>query len=286
MLAPSSRSSPVRAGHRPYSRATLRRGTGASTPDHRCLSRKRNSRPKCPRAWKAAVRRQRLGHSRALRRSVETRCRVTPKRSAICSIVMPSAYSACASARRTFAPLVSSAFELSVSSWTMSVSSPETSSVYDAPFERERRSWAIRFLIRLARLPLSARTSSSVLRASRNSSSSSANWLRSVATIRKAPTGQLLLQQLGLQQSLLPQRLLQQCLLRAIVPAVLDVRVVSGDVPVHLDEILPAPSHRKGTRMAPVTRLAVSATEADASPRGQETATRDRCGAPSTARLR
>jgi hypothetical protein len=31
------------------------------------------------------------GHSGALRRSVETRCRVTPKRSAICSIVRPSA---------------------------------------------------------------------------------------------------------------------------------------------------------------------------------------------------
>ena len=40
----------------------------------------------------------------------------------------------------------------------------------------------------------------------------------------------------------------------------------SGDVPVHSDEILPAPSHRKGIRMAPVTRLAVSATKADASP--------------------
>ena len=36
----TSRRSPVRAGHRPYSRATLRCGTAASTPDHRCLSRK------------------------------------------------------------------------------------------------------------------------------------------------------------------------------------------------------------------------------------------------------
>jgi hypothetical protein len=96
---------------------------------------------------------RRMGHSRALRRSVETRCRVTPKRSAIWSIVMPSAWSACASARRTIAPVVSRAFELSVTNWTMSgLSSPETSSVYDAPFERKRRRWAIRFLIRLARL--------------------------------------------------------------------------------------------------------------------------------------
>ena len=51
------------------------------------------------------------------------------------------------------------------------LSSLETSSVYDVPYERERRSLAIRFLIRLARLPLSARTSSSVVRAFRNSSS-------------------------------------------------------------------------------------------------------------------
>jgi hypothetical protein len=35
----TSRRSPVRAGHRPSSRATLRRGTAASTPDHCRLSR-------------------------------------------------------------------------------------------------------------------------------------------------------------------------------------------------------------------------------------------------------
>jgi hypothetical protein len=34
---------------------------------------------------------RRVDQSGALRRSAETRCRVTPKRSAICSIVMPSA---------------------------------------------------------------------------------------------------------------------------------------------------------------------------------------------------
>src|SRR5215208_5578647 len=137
---------------------------------------------------------------------------------------MPSAYSACASARRTFAPLVSSAAELSVSSWTMSgLSSPETSSVYDAPFERERRSWAIRFLIRLARLPLSARTSSSVVSALRNSSSAIGS-VRS-QRLESPQRGNSYCGNWGLQQLLL-----QQCLLRAIVPAVLDVRVALSHV--------------------------------------------------------
>ena len=36
----TSRRSPVRAGHRPYSRLALRRETAAGTPDHCCLSRK------------------------------------------------------------------------------------------------------------------------------------------------------------------------------------------------------------------------------------------------------
>src|SRR5215208_5836316 len=137
---------------------------------------------------------------------------------------MPSAYSACASARRTFAPLVSSAAELSVSSWTISgLSSSETSSVYDAPFERERRSRVIRFLIRLARLPLSARTSSSVVRASRNSSSAIDSG-RSRAIEER--------------QLLLRQWLLRQLLLRAIVPAALDLASLSSR-PVHSDETLP-----------------------------------------------
>ena len=47
----------------------------------------------------------------------------------------------------------------------------ETTSAYDAPLDRKRRSWAIRFLIRVARFWLSARVCSSAVRASRNSSS-------------------------------------------------------------------------------------------------------------------
>ena len=97
-------------------------------------------------AWSAvsvlALRRRRVGrptrdHSRVLRKRAETRCRVTPKRSAIWSIVRPSAYSARASARRTLAPLMSSAVEFSVSSCTISGPSlVETISAYGAPCER------------------------------------------------------------------------------------------------------------------------------------------------------
>ena len=85
--------------------------------------------------------RQARHYARALRRRAETRCRVTPKRSAIWSIVRPSAYSARASARRTLAPLMSSAVELSVSSCTISGPSLiATVSAYGAPWERKRRS--------------------------------------------------------------------------------------------------------------------------------------------------
>ena len=126
------------------------------------------------------------GHSRALRRSVETRCRVTPKRSAICSIVMPSACSACASARRTFAPLVSSAFELSVSSWTMSgLSSPETSSVYDAPLERDATELGDPLLDQAC---TPAVVGKHVLKRGQSVKEFVfGHWLRSVATIRKDP---------------------------------------------------------------------------------------------------
>jgi transposase len=85
--------------------------------------------------------RKRRHHCRDLRRRVETRWRVTPKPSAIWSIVSPSAYSARASARRTLAPLMSSAVELSVTNCTSSGPSlVATISAYDAPFARKRRS--------------------------------------------------------------------------------------------------------------------------------------------------
>jgi anti-anti-sigma factor len=60
----------------------------------------------------------------------------------------------------------------------------ETISVYVAPLERKRRSWAIRLLMRLARLPLSARTSSRAVSVSRNwSSATDSVPLAAVATL-------------------------------------------------------------------------------------------------------
>ena len=76
-----------------------------------------------------------------------------------------------------------------------------------APFQRERRSWAIRFLIRLACWPLSARTSSSVVRAAASAfghgpvgRNDQKNALRAMP-IAETPSRQLELQQLLLQHS-------------------------------------------------------------------------------------
>ena len=64
----------------------------------------------------------------------------------------------------------------------------------DELLERKRRSWTIRFLMRLARLPLSARTSSSAFRVSRNSSSATDSV--PLAAVETAPAQPLLRQPL------------------------------------------------------------------------------------------
>ena len=233
-------------------------------------------------ASKAAVRERRLGHSRALRRSVETRCRVTPKRSAICSIVMPSACSACASARRTFAPLVSSAFELSVSSWTMSgLSSPETSSVYDAPFERDAAELGDPLLDQAC---TPAVVGEDVLKRGQSVKEFVfGHWLRSVATIRKDPNRQPLLRKL-----LLRQLALQQLAIAAMTIALLYRRCwTSASLwrrPAHSDE----PCPRRAIERDPYGACHTTCRErnkAGCVTHGEENGNADRCGAPPTARL-